>query len=177
MFCRGCGKELLKGSRFCVNCGQEADFFVDENTTKDNNTSKVGNVVETGIPERAPKQMRRMVGVQSYAPKPLSKGMIIGIVAGGVATVVITIVVIAVVIAGRHDLEGTYSYGGRFPITTITFSKDGTFTARCDYSEYSTGAIYYGEYYKDGDTYEIRFTDAKSNTNNTVVIFRIGLMD
>ena len=70
-----------------------------------------------------------------------------------------------------HDLSGTYYYDGRFPITTFTFSKDGTFTARCDYHEYSTGTVYQGNYSKFGGVYSLNFKGAKTSGGNAVSSF------
>ena len=76
------------------------------------------------------------------------------------------------ILPGAHDLSGVYVYDGMFPITVIRFQTDGSFEARCDYYEYSTGAIYYGSYSKSGDVYNIRFEGAETSSGNAVTNFK-----
>ena len=91
--------------------------------------------------------------------------------AGFAGAAVLLIVVITIAAGGIHDLSGTWSMDGAFPITRINFSKDGTFTAYCDYYEYDTGDTYYGKYSKKGGTYVLKFTSGKSGSGGSVTQF------
>lgn len=151
--CGACGCMMGENDRFCPECGQQnREVFPDT-------AAPAG-----AAPGSAVKRRR------------LPKFAVFGIVGGAAITVgtvitVVIVVLITVMLAGRHDLSGTYTYYGMFPITSVSFSTDGTFTARCDYYEYSTGAVYHGKYSKHGDTYELRFTGADTAGGNAVTGF------
>jgi len=75
---------------------------------------------------------------------------------------VVLLVSATVYTKSRHDLSGTYYTSEFFPVTAITFSTDGTFTANNEFETLS------GKYSKKGGLYSLKFTDGKSNNGNPV---------
>ena len=66
-----------------------------------------------------------------------------------VIALVLVIVTVITVINTGHDLSGFYVTGSFFPVTSINFSKDGTFTAHSDIE------TLHGKYSKSGNTYSL----------------------
>lgn len=64
--------------------------------------------------------------------------------------------------SNRHDLSGTYTTCEFFPVTSITFERDGTFKA---YNEYETLK---GKYSKKKGAYSLQFTGGESKSANPV---------
>jgi len=141
MFCTKCGRELRDGAKFCNYCGSEI-----EKNSPDN--SKVNFYAQVFVPKA---WIKRFPNVPAIA-----------FVTSYVVVFILAItIIVSVANAVSHDLSGTYYYNGRFPVTQISFSKDGTFTARCTYYEYDTGDVYYGKYSKSLGKYELHFTGGK----------------
>lgn len=157
MFCTKCGKELRSGAKFCNYCGAEV--------SKENpSNSKVNTYAQIVVPKA---WIRRFPNIPA-----------ITFVVGYVIAFILAISIILSISNGiSHDLSGTYYYNGRFPITEISFSKDGTFTARCTYYEYDVGDVYYGKYSKSFGKYELRFTGGKSGGGNPVEQAKLDGMD
>ncbi|MBO4869849.1 MAG: zinc ribbon domain-containing protein [Clostridia bacterium] len=191
MYCISCGQRLADDDRFCLRCGTPVKKAFEKTSVRGGiryspRTPKEGSgnsLHDTPTLSQKPSNTAACapnsapfasanVSVKTQAKRTLSrkgrKALIIGGISSFVVSVTLIVLIVVLVTSSRHDLSGTYKYNGRFPITTITFSTDGTFTARCDYYEYSTGAVYYGKYSKSGDVYHIEFTGAKSNSVNSV---------
>ena len=58
--------------------------------------------------------------------------------------IVVVVIVCAAALGGGHDLSGTYCTDSFFPVSSITFRSDGTFTA------YDSTGVLYGKYRKNG---------------------------
>lgn len=71
----------------------------------------------------------------------------------------------------RHDLSGIYYTYVFFPVTSITFSNDGTFVA-CN--EIDT---LHGKYSKRGSVYSLQFVDGKSKSGNPVSNYEAASAD
>ncbi len=145
MFCVHCGKELTPGAKFCSQCGAAAS----------------GCCRPTDV-RLAQRQSRLAAAV----PKPLAARFphvspyVFVAVLVAIALCIVWIVVIA---SGRgYDLSGTYCTDCFFPVNTIVFREDGTFTA---YNEYET---LNGQYRKSGDGYSLRFTGGVAHGGNAV---------
>ena len=151
MFCPQCGKEIRNGAKFCNYCGAEVAGITPYN-------SKINAYAQILVPEAWAKRFPNIPAI----------AFVIGYV---VAFALAITIVASVASAASHDLSGTYYYNGRFPVTQITFSKDGTFTARCTYYEYDVGDVYYGKYSKSFGKYELRFTGGKSGGGSAVSNF------
>ena len=148
MFCTKCGRELRDGAKFCNYCGSEI--------IKDNpNKSKINAYAQIFVPKAWIKRFPNIPAVAFVTSYVVVFVLAVTLIAAGVNS-------------ASHDLSGTYYYNGRFPVTQITFSKDGTFTARCTYYEYDVGDVYYGKYSKSFGKYELKFTGGKSGGGNPV---------
>ena len=177
MYCVSCGNRLDETARFCPVCGapNQSAFRSDAERRTGAEAPVPAEAEHTdGAPVpsvTAPPPSYDAIPAGNKMSSSAQTGIVIGAVAAAVIILGIIVSIILGIGAGSHDLSGTYTYDGRFPITTITFSTDGTFTARCDYYEYSTSALYYGKYHKEGDVYRITFTGAKSSSGNAVTDF------
>lgn len=151
MFCNKCGKELRDGAKFCNYCGSEV-------IKNNSNNSKLNAYAQKFVPKS---WIKRFPNVPAIA-----------FVISYVVVFIITItIIVSVSNSASHDLSGTYYCNGRFPVTQITFSKDGTFTARCTYYEYDVGDVYYGKYSKSFGKYKLKFTGGKSSEGSAVSSF------
>lgn len=168
MYCSNCGTKLSGDARFCPSCGKPVEKTVGASHSDDSKRglrSVISNSWNNSIVDKSIQKANAVLS--RYTPESLSKkhpvyGSII-FWSGCFLAVLIGIIIIGTTASGGHDLNGTYAYDGRFPITRITFSDDGTFYASCDYYEYSTGATYMGKYRRHGSTYELTFTGAEND--------------
>lgn len=79
--------------------------------------------------------------------------------------IVVVVIVCAAALGGGHDLSGTYCTDSFFPVSSITFRSDGTFTA------YDSTGVLYGKYRKNGQEYSLRFTGGDAGGGNAVTEF------
>ena len=152
---------------FCQSCGAKVDMVHAspeirqtqsgaQSQSSSNNSYAPGGEVGTSIG-----LLTKIIAL------PLLTKTIAGIV---VFVFIITISMTAATNAGR-DLSGTYSTCTFFPVSRITFSTDGTFTA---YNDIET---LQGKYSKNGNTYSLRFTGGQSRGGSSVDNFRSNSAD
>ncbi len=145
MYCSGCGKEIRQGAKFCPGCGAPVTSWEETGETTLGKANRYASrIVPKALFLRLP-NVSPMDFVAGYA--------------------VLAVLVLAVIVGlgrGRHDLSDTYYTSEFFPVTSITFREDGTFTA---YNEYE---VLQGKYSRKGSRYSLQFTDGKSTSRNPV---------
>lgn len=148
MYCSSCGREIPQGAKYCPGCGA---FMADQRGTGGVKFGQAGRYASRIVPKSL------LLKFPNVSP--------IVFVAGYVFSAVLALAVIAGLAKGRHDLSGTYYTSEFFPVTSIVFQEDGTFTA---YNEYE---VLQGKYTKRGSRYSLQFADGKSKSGNPVSNF------
>ena len=162
MFCTNCGRELAPGDRFCTGCGMAVHSVhtptpaaASHGAAKWENAAQWMKHHESSAARFVPKQLAvRFPHVSAY------------VFLGAYACIIVVVVIVcAAALGGGHDLSGTYCTDSFFPVSSITFRSDGTFTA------YDSTGVLYGKYIKNGQEYSLRFTGGDAGGGNAVTEF------
>ncbi len=147
MYCTSCGREIQQGDRYCTDCGVLiTGQGKTDKITLEQADRYASHIVPKALLFRFP-NVRPIIFVAGYA--------------------VIAILLLVVIMgAGGHDLSGTYYTYENFPVYSIAFREDGTFTA------YDTNKILQGKYSKKGGKYSLKFTDGESIYGGPVSNYR-----
>lgn len=164
LYCGKCGKQIPDEAVFCAYCGQPTQC----NQTSSNAGTQQSNNFSVAL-DKANGYARCLVPTKlalrfrSVPPLAFVTAYIL------IAVIVIT-TACGIIGAAQHDLSGTYRSNDFFPVNSITFEKNGEFTAMT-----SEGDILYGKYNKDlGGEYSLEFTDGKSSSGNAVTQYSVS---
>lgn len=164
MYCRHCGRELPDTAGFCAYCGKPT---AKSGQTVGRGTS--GGVSQDGILERANRMAEHFVPTRLTKQFPtIMPVAFIGMF--GAALIIVIIMISSIAGAFGHDLSGTYSTCEFFPVNTITFQTNGSFTA-VSYAGYTE--TYQGKYSKSfSGEYTLRFTGGSANGGSPVTQYQ-----
>lgn len=159
MYCRHCGRELPKTAGFCAYCGRPT-IGSDQRATR-----SIFKISWNGVLERSNRIAGRFVPVRLArrftAIPPVA---FIGIY--GAVLLIVVIAVSGITGSISHDLFGTYSTREFFPVNTITFQRNGSFTA-VSYAGYTE--TYQGKYSKKfSGEYTLCFTGGSASGGSPV---------
>lgn len=162
MYCRHCGRELPDTAVFCAYCGKST-MRPDQRATQ--STNRGASQGQGGMLVQANRIAERFVPVRLAKRFPtIMPVLFIGIY--GAVLLIVVIAVSSIAGAFNHDLSGTYSTYEFFPVNTITFQKNGSFTA-VSYAGYTE--TYQGKYSKSlNGEYTLRFTGGSANGGSPV---------
>lgn len=145
MYCSSCGKEIRQGAKYCPGCGAPIT-----------GRGKKGGTALGKADRYASRIVPRALLLKFPHVSPLV------FVAGYAVLAILVLAAIVGLERGRHDLSGTYYTSEFFPVASIVFREDGTFTA---YNEYE---VLQGKYSRKGSRYSLQFTGGKSTSGNPV---------
>ncbi len=155
MFCANCGKEIPDGAWFCPYCGEKAGNSVTEvsniaRSVSHNDTwKKINNICSAFVPNGI------SVAFPMVAP--------VAIVGAYIVCFVVIITITISILGGKHDLEGTYYTYDFFPVSYLTFDKDGTFDS-------SEGE---GKYSGHGKEYTLRYENWMLDTQYEIGVSKV----
>lgn len=160
MYCRHCGRELPETAGFCAYCGKPTIRTGQRVNRSTNNSAN-----QTGMLEQANRIAEHFVPARLARRFPTIMPVVfIGVYGAALLIIVVVVSNISGVIG--HDLSGTYSTLEFFPVNTITFQTNGSFTA-VSYAGYTE--TYQGKYSKSfSGEYSLRFTGGSASGGSPV---------
>lgn len=160
MYCRHCGHKLPDTAGFCGYCGKpigkvgrSGERSTNKNATSGNLLEKANAIAARFVPRRLTRKFPTIMPV---------------VFVGIYATTLLIAATMIIGITGTvgHDLSGTYATNEFFPVNTITFQTNGSFTA-ISYAGYTE--TYQGKYSKGiSGKYTLRFTGGSASGGSPV---------